>query len=218
MSRPALLALVVVGCAHPESATVQPHPLEHPIEIVEASEAITDYPEVGAELLLSQAGDAGAVVPTMEEARDHYGRYVNACEEPSSDECLIELQRAIELTGHWKLLYNIAVVQQARHQFGAAHLLFRAYLARGASSIPDVRRLEVEREIARLGAETGWLAIRCDAEGALEIRLDDEAFGPCPFRKRARVSVGTHRVAALSVEKEVRLGPDATIALRIARR
>jgi hypothetical protein len=139
-----------------------------------------------------------------------------------------------ERTGSPKALYNLGVVQLWRKRLPFAHAALSAYRDR-APELSNERRAEVAKMLGELEEKMGWIAIRCDT-GIEDVEIDDakEACrdcdrervdltrpGPCPFRRRIRVSSSAWTVRGRATEGAATLridvAPRATVGLRIQR-
>jgi hypothetical protein len=156
--------------------------------------------------------------PSIEEARPHYERPPFWLDD-NPEAQLVESERAVQLRPSYKLLYNIARANIMLHRLPAAHRAFRMYLAWGGDKIPAKRRRDVDEELARIEAKTGWLAIGC-AIGA-DLRWDGVPIGTCPLRRRFRVMPGSHKLEAQHgraiAMREVVLDPKELVAFAVSR-
>jgi tetratricopeptide (TPR) repeat protein len=165
------------------------------------SRAAQALPAVAAALAALAGGAAeGAPAPSLEdpsvvEARGHFQRGVQLFHEASYDASLAEFRKAYQVAPSYRLLYNIAQVDQELHDYVGAFKSFRQYLGDGAEEIGPARRREVEAEIQKLQGRIAYLEIKADVEGA-DILVDDAPVGISPLEGPVLVNTGVRRVVA----------------------
>jgi hypothetical protein len=130
----------------------------------------------------------------VEEARKHYARGVELYEQHADTAALGELERAYELAPNWKVLYELAVVELALHDFAASLGHFEQYLDQGKEAVKGARREEVIARIAQLQQEVGTIDL-VTAAGA-ELKVDDVDVGTAPLAKPLILNPGHHKLAA----------------------
>lgn len=141
------------------------------------------------------AGEGGA--PTagdIEEARKHYARGVELYEQHADAAALAELDRAYQLAPNWKVLYELAVVELALHDFASSLSHFEQYLEEGKDGVKAARHEEVNDRIAQLRQQVGTIEL-VTAPGA-EIRVDDVPIATAPLAKPLVLNPGHHKLGA----------------------
>lgn len=127
------------------------------------------------------------------DAREHYERALSLYEEGAYDAAMAELKRAAELRPSYKLIYNMALVQVAQHDFAAATGYFKEYLAQGGNKLPKARVDAVNAELARLEHLIGRLRVEADVTGAT-VQVDGMPVGTTPLAEPLLVNSGTRRI------------------------
>jgi len=129
----------------------------------------------------------------IEEARQRFQRGVDLYREGSLDAALAEFNKAYELAPNYRVLYNLAQVQNERHEFVAALERFQQYLEEGGAEIPADRREQVTREIAALRGRVAKIVVRANVEGA-ELLVDGISVGLLPLKDPVLVSSGVRQL------------------------
>jgi hypothetical protein len=128
-------------------------------------------------------------------AKAHHELGKKLYKEGSYDAALVEFQRAYELSGDYRMLYNIsAVYQDQRNYVKAVHAL-EQFLVEGGKRIDRPHLKEANDDIARLKKRIGKLKIVVNVEGA-EIRIDDEKVGQSPLAAAVEVNAGRRKISA----------------------
>lgn len=130
----------------------------------------------------------------IEEARAHYRRGVELYDAKKYEAALVELERANSLAPTYRLLYNIALVQEQLGDAAGALRSFGSYLDAGAD-VPAVRHAEVERAMAALVVKVATVTVTSNVAGA-EVSVDDGVAGTTPLAAPLRLNAGPHRLAA----------------------
>lgn len=143
-------------------------------------------------LSLAPARALAADPPISDEARAHVDKGAKLYEEGAYEAAVIELRRAHELSGNYKILYNVAVVENLTRDFAAALRDYQAYLQGGGAEIPAARRAEVQKEVERLVGLVGKLEVS-GPEGA-EARIDDIPSARLPMNGPVVLNPGKHRI------------------------
>lgn len=160
--------------------------------------------------LLAQPPLASAEGGTAEDVGlVHFQRGVDLYREGSYDGALVEFERFLELTGNYKILYNIAQVQVQRHEYVEAVARFEEYLRRGAAAIPAERRQSVKDDIKDLSYRIAKLDVDLNVDGA-QLFIDGRLYGTSPFVDPLQVNVGTLR---LRIEKVGYSALDRTVSV-----
>jgi hypothetical protein len=132
---------------------------------------------------------------TDSEARQHFDRGVELYRESSFDAALVEFERTYQLTGSYKLLYNLAQVQAERHAYVEAYKLLTEYLSKGGTDVPNERRQAVLQDLAKFKQRTATLTIAVNVDGA-EVFVNDVSRGISPLSASILVDVGKCQVRA----------------------
>jgi len=132
---------------------------------------------------------------TKNEARLHFDRAVELVDDGQLEGALVEFQRSYDLTQHFAVLYNIGQVLVSLARPVEAYDAYQRYLAAGGSLVPPLRRIEVEKEMARQKARIATLDVRGLPEGA-SLRVDGKEMGKAPLAAPLRVGVGKHAIVA----------------------
>jgi hypothetical protein len=144
------------------------------------------------------AAGSSAKEPTPEEietARAHFARGVQFYNNGDHKLALVEFKRSHELSGNYRVLYNIG---QVNHQLGLYTKALAAldrYLSEGGSDVPEPRRTEVLNSIAELRKKTAHLKVRVNVDGA-EIFVDDVSLGEVHGQRALTIDAGDHRIEA----------------------
>ncbi|MBN2341305.1 MAG: tetratricopeptide repeat protein [Deltaproteobacteria bacterium] len=74
-------------------------------------------------------------------------------------EAAVQFRKAYEEEPTWKLLYNIGQCEAGAKNYGLALEAFEQYIVEAGDDIDDMRRQEVQKEIARLRPLVGFLKV-----------------------------------------------------------
>lgn len=129
----------------------------------------------------------------VDEARARFQRGVDLFHEGSFDAALAEFEKAYELAPNYRLLYNLAQVQNERHDYVAALRFFEKYLAQGDAEIPPDRKEQVQRDVAALKTRVAVLAVTSNVDGG-ELVVDGASIGVLPTADPVLVSAGVRRL------------------------
>lgn len=127
------------------------------------------------------------------DAPAHFQRALDLYQEQDFAGALVEFRRAYEIAPTYKLFYNIGQVCYQLTDYACALDNFELYLKEGGGSISTERRVEVERELAKLRLRIGHLEIVTNVPG-VEITIDDVAVGRTPLATSVVVSAGKRRI------------------------
>ena len=153
--------------------------------------------------MLLVSGSVGAAEPpsartvtpeATEEARLRFERGIRLFEERENERSLVEFERAYELVGSYKILYNIAQVNVELGRYARAVTAFERYLADGGAEIPAARTESVQRELSDARARTAKILVRVVQPGA-EIAIDDRPLATSPMTAAELIDSGQHRVS-----------------------
>jgi hypothetical protein len=129
------------------------------------------------------------------EAKTRYDKGVKLYGEGAYEAALVEFQRAYDLNPSYKILYNIALIQQQLNDFVDALRNYQRYLDAGKTDIAPARRTEVEKAIAQMKQNVATLKINVNAEGA-DVTIDDVSVGKAPLTEAVMVNAGRRRISA----------------------
>jgi hypothetical protein len=130
----------------------------------------------------------------VEEARKHYQRGVQLYEQGVDQAALAELERAYELVPSWKVLYDIALVEQQMHDVAGALRDFQRYLDEGKDDVTAPRRAEVEKRLGELRDQVATIDVGAPPGAA--IAIDDVPAGTAPLPRAIVLNPGRHKVGA----------------------
>lgn len=126
-------------------------------------------------------------------ARKHFQRGVDAYRARAYDAALAEFSRAHEIAPHYRILYNLARVQEQRGDFAAAFELFTRYVSEGGERVPEARRAEVEAAVAALEPRLARLKVSTNVDDA-RLFIDDRPVATLPLEAPLLVNAGIHLV------------------------
>jgi hypothetical protein len=150
---------------------------------------------------LAFAAPAGrALAQPADESRPHIDKGTKLYGEGAYEAALIEFRRAYDLSGNYKILYNIALVSMVTKDFATALKDYQAYLQKGAAEIPAARRADVQKEIDKLVGLVAKLEV-VGPEGA-EVRVDDAPVGKLPLAAPLVLNPGKHKVTLAKDDRE----------------
>jgi hypothetical protein len=127
------------------------------------------------------------------EAQRRFARATELYEENNLPQALAEFRKAYSLAPNYRVLYNIGQICYLMQDNPCAYSAFSSYLEQGQSEIPDRRRQEVQRDLARLQVRVAKLRISADRPGA-EVTVDDVVVGVTPLTEPVLVAAGRPRV------------------------
>jgi PEGA domain len=107
---------------------------------------------------------------------------------------LIEFKKAYEITGEYRVLYNVGQVCFQLLDYVCALTSFDSYLTRGGVDVPEKRRLQIQVDMDRLRARIGTVEVVTSVPDAL-VTIDDVPRGTTPLAPIA-LSAGRHSVLA----------------------
>jgi hypothetical protein len=106
---------------------------------------------------------------------------------------LIEFDRAYLLVPDYRVLYNIGQVSIQLARFARARLALEQYLAEGGTTIPEERKVEVDRDLRMLADRTAHLELTSTTSGA-EVLIDDRSYGETPLAAALLLDAGEHQI------------------------
>ncbi len=133
---------------------------------------------------------------TVEEARVHYDRGIQAYDEGAYDTALIELRRAYDLAPSPKMLYNIGRVSLELNDYVSALKAFESYLADMGNLVPARRRQEVEKLIEKAKVRVARVLIKSNVNGA-DVTVDDVLVASTPLSAALSVNAGRRRISVI---------------------
>lgn len=136
-----------------------------------------------------EAADEGSDL----EARIQFDQGLLLYEEGKYDQAAVAFRRAYELKPSYKLLWNVAQVENELGNYSAALKAYSDYLADGGDEVPEERRQQVQAQIDRLRLRVGQLTIQCATDDAT-IYIDGKDRGTTPAPDAIYVDVGEHEV------------------------
>jgi hypothetical protein len=129
----------------------------------------------------------------IDEARQHFQRGVELYKEGSFDAALAEFSKAYEIAPDYRVLYNLAQVQNERHDYVAALRSFQQYLQQGGTEISADRRDQVNKEVLSLNSRVARLTVQTNVDGA-ELFVDGVSAGTLPSKDPVLVSAGVRQL------------------------
>jgi tetratricopeptide (TPR) repeat protein len=134
----------------------------------------------------------------VDEARQHFQRGVELYHEGSLDAALAEFTKAYALAPNYRVLYNLAQVQNERHDFVAALRLYQQYLEEGGDALSADRREQVTRDIAALQGRVAKVTVGANVAGA-ELLIDGVPAGTLPLGEPVLVNAGLRQLQVRKV-------------------
>lgn len=153
---------------------------------------------------------------TADQAKAHFQRGVELFREGDFRSALVEFRRAYDLSGNFKVLYNIGQTELQLQDYASGLRSLQRYLEGGGAEIEASRRAQVEDEIKRLAARVARVEVKADVQGA-EVLVDDVVVGKTPLSEAILVSIGRRKITiqrggAVSAARYVDLaGGDRTV-------
>lgn len=142
-----------------------------------------------------KAAGASPADNKIQEARDHYDRGLKLYDSGDYDAARVEFERAYQIAPSYRILYNIGLVQRQKQDYVGALRNFELYLSEGGASLPDVRRKQVEGEIAEIRSLIASATVETNVPEA-EIFVDDVPVGKTPLREPVLLNPGRRRITA----------------------
>ncbi len=131
----------------------------------------------------------------VEAARAHFFRGVKYYEAGDYRWALLEFRRSFELSGNYRVLYNLGRVNDELNQYADAIDAYETYLSRGGNEVEPARRAEVERDLELLRSRTARLTITVSVQDA-EVLVDNRVIGKSPLPQSVRLDAGEHFITA----------------------
>lgn len=105
-----------------------------------------------------------------------------------------EFERAQELSGDPRILYNVAVCDKSLHRYARAMAALEKSLRLGGDTLPKAYASLVQDTLATLDPYVSTLTIQSSEAGA-KVYVDDEEVGETPLVAPLRIDVGDHLVS-----------------------
>jgi hypothetical protein len=105
----------------------------------------------------------------------------------------IEFQRAYDLSGNYKILYNLGLIDANLNDYAGALAMYEKYLALGGKEVSAARVKEADKEIARLRTLVAKVELTTNVGGA-DVTIDEVAIGKTPLASALVVNPGKHRI------------------------
>ena len=126
-------------------------------------------------------------------ARRQFDNGVELYEAGKLEQASVAFERAYELKPTYRIMFNIAQVENDLGHFAAALRAYTRYLAEGGDAISDQRLAQVRSEIERLNSLVGMIVVESEIEGA-EVYVDDRREGETPLDGPVFVDLGEREV------------------------
>jgi hypothetical protein len=184
----AALVIAVVIASSPRAAAAQSRGPDAPDAPMPSppSSAPADTPPTAA-----PSADAGAV----KEAARRFKLGTELYAEENYEGALVEFRRAYELTGEYRVLYNIGQICFQLRDYVCALASFESYLAKGGADVAEARRDQIAADVDKLRSRIGLVRITTNVPDAA-VSIDDVPRGRTPLPPVA-LSAGQHKVVAL---------------------
>jgi tetratricopeptide (TPR) repeat protein len=137
-----------------------------------------------------------------EEAKIQFRQGIDLYGQGKFEQASIAFEQAYKLKPSYKILWNIAQVENELGHWAAALEAYTKYLAEGTDKIQRDRLDQVAEEIERLNALVGVISVECPVDGA-KIKIDNEARGKTPMASTVFVDVGKHEVVVVKAGKQL---------------
>lgn len=106
---------------------------------------------------------------------------------------ITKFQRAYELSGDARLLFNIAVCQKNLRKYSRMLATIRRYLEDGAAILTDDDKAQAQEIVKTVEAFVSELKLTVDEPDA-EVYVDDEKLGITPLKGAAFLDVGVRKI------------------------
>jgi tetratricopeptide (TPR) repeat protein len=139
---------------------------------------------------------AAAAAPSPEvlkEAGERYARGLALYGDGEFLLALVEFERAYQLSGNYKVLYNIGQVRIQLGRYAKAKEALEDYLKTGAAGLSPDRIQAVNKDLATLAERTASLNVLTQEVGA-DISLDGKVIGTSPLTAPVIVDAGEHNL------------------------
>ena len=135
-------------------------------------------------------------IPLTKRARaeSEFQRALELYQEQDFAGALVEFRRANTLAPSYKLLFNIGQVCYQLNDYACALNNFEQYKAGGGNALSSERRVEVDKELAKLRLRVGRLEVVSNLPG-VDVSIDDVSVGKTPLPASVIVSTGKRRIS-----------------------
>jgi len=130
----------------------------------------------------------------QEEAGQRYKRGIEMYREENYRGALVEFKRSYELTGEYRVLYNVGQVCYQLQDYVCAVESFEQYLRDGGPDVTPDRQEAVKGEIQKLRPRIATITFETNVPG-VSVTVDDVPWGATPLEPR-NLSAGAHRINA----------------------
>jgi hypothetical protein len=144
-------------------------------------------------LVLGTGARVSAQADTDAKARMQFQQGIELVEAGKFEQAAVAFETAYQIKPSYKILFNIAQVENEIGHFAAALQAYTRYLAEGGSEIPADRLATVKAEIERLNALVGTLEVRSGESGAV-VFVDGKRHGATPLAGPVFLDLGDHEV------------------------
>lgn len=137
----------------------------------------------------------GAPLPpeVLKEAGERYARGLALYGDGEFLLALVEFERAYQLSGNYKVLYNIGQVRIQLGRYAKAKEALEQFLKEGGSTVSSERIQAVNKDLTALAERTASLNVATTEEGA-DISLDGKVIGTSPLPAPVIVDAGEHNL------------------------
>jgi hypothetical protein len=156
------------------------------------------------------------------EGQKHFDLGNDLYNEARYEDALVEYEKAYALSKYWKILYNRGQALVMLRREPEAIEDFERYLAEGGSEIPEDRRKEVERDLAKLKQRLAWVILK-GAPSGLDVLVDGRVVTKTPLGKPLTVGAGKRTIAlrrgtqiVFSKELHIPAGESTEVGVEIA--
>jgi hypothetical protein len=152
---------------------------------------------------LSLGANAAAQDVQDDDARLQFEQGKSFFNEGKFEQAAIALERAYQLRPSYRILYYVGLAETENGNYVRALEAYKKFVSEAPADEVEPGRIdEVKREITRLEAMVGQLAIKCEQEGA-KVKVDAETKGTTPLTEPIRVNVGRHEVVVKKDGREL---------------
>lgn len=155
---------------------------------------------LAAALAVALPAGSALAQPAPDEMRQHLDKGTKLYAEGAYEAALIELQRAYDVSGNYKILYNMGLVRMVTKDFAGALRDYQTYLQKGGAEVPAARRAEVQKEIEKLAGLVAKLEVAGPADA--EVRVDDLPMGKTPLAGPLVLNPGKHKIVLAREDRE----------------
>ncbi len=136
------------------------------------------------------------------QARIQFEQGVTLFEGGEFEKAAIAFDRAYQLRPSYKILYNIAQVENELMHYARALEAYSKYIEEGKASLSEERVSLIKNEIERLEALVGTVVVQCPIAGA-KVMLDGERRGETPLAGPIYIEMGKHEIVLRKGMREI---------------